>query len=559
MSRASVFLLFVLLLLPGLLLPPASAIQIVEFCPDTYLPRDADAYFVLNGTGQLKDVMISDGEGNITFPPGAQASGRVTVADEALSYQAIHGRLPDFEVANTSPTVPDMVKAGRFEPANDGDEITLSVRGQAVQSFRWPGDFHPREGQVHQLTSSGWDPRVLLLGQSQFSPATFRNVTVTGFVSPDSSYGVLEQAIGQARHEILVNAYELTNPGIGDLLIAAKRRGAGVTILLEGGPVGGISVDEEAVCAALNRSGIPLLVMTTSSAAHARYRYNHAKYVVIDGEDLLIATENFGPRGFPAPGSRGNRGWGAYIEDPGTAGYFREVFSSDSRGGDVVPYLPAPASPWSPAPIAYQVQFPPLRTTGVTVTPVLSPDTSGLVLSVLSRARERIDIEQASIRNTTKYELDPFLSTAVDASRRGVAVRVLLDGSKYNDEGPADNDEVAALVNDLGREEGLPLSARILEPTAGSLEAVHTKGLIVDREVVLISSINWNANSPNFNREAGVILESPALGAYYSSVFEEDWNRAGTGGGVTGPDVAKLAVTGMVILLLLLLYLWRRR
>jgi cardiolipin synthase len=559
MRRAPLVLLLVLVLLPVLPTPPVHAFRITEFCPDTYLPRDADAYLVLEGTGSLGNVSISDGEGALAFPPGAQASGRVTVADEAVSYRATHGGLPDFEVGNTSPAVPDMVKTGRFAPANDGDELVLSIGEMGVQSIRWPGDFHPREGQVHLLTDAGWDPRVLLLGQSQFAPATFGNATVTAFVSPDSSLGVLDGMVRQARREILVNAYELTNPAIGDLLISAKERGVAITVLLEGGPVGGITGEEEAVCAALNRSGIPLFVMTTTPAAHARYRYNHAKYLVMDGEALLIATENFGARGYPAAGARGNRGWGAFIEDPGTARYFRDVFTADSRGGDVVPYLPAPATRWSPPPVSYQVQFPALRATGVTVTPVLSPDTSFLVPSVLARARGRIDIEQASIRNASKYELDPFLSAAVNASRRGVTVRILLDGSRYNDEGPADNDEVAELVNTVAKAEKLPLSARILEPAAGNLEAVHTKGVIVDREIVMISSINWNANSPNFNREAGVILESPALGNYYSAVFEEDWNRAGAGAAAPGPDLLKAAAAGLVLILLAVYYLKRRR
>jgi phosphatidylserine/phosphatidylglycerophosphate/cardiolipin synthase-like enzyme len=194
----------------------------------------------------------------------------------------------------------------------------------------------------------------------------------------------------------------------------------------------------------------------------------------------------------------------------------------------------------------------------VTVTPILAPDTSEEILALLEGAREGIEIEQASIRNVSGDELDPFLSAAVNASRRGVGVRILLDGSPYNDEGPADNDEMAGLVNDLAHREGLPLAARILEPGPANLEAVHTKGVIVDRHLVSISSINWNGNSPNFNREAGVILESPAIGDYYSSVFEEDWNRAADRGGPSGPDLAKFAITGAVILVLLL-FLWRRR
>lgn len=551
-------LLLLLLLLFFLVTQSASALRIVEFCPDTYLPRDADAYFVLDGTGSLANITISDGEGSLAFPPGAQVRGRVTVADEALAYRMTHGSFPDFEVRETSSAVPDMVKTGRFAPANDGDELVLSINGLTTQSVRWPGDFQPREGQVHYLPGTVWDPRILLLGQSQFSPETFRNATVTAFVSPDSSFGVLEGAVAQARREILVNAYELTYPGIGDLLIAARHRGVSVTVLLEGGPVGGISREEEATCAALNQSGIPLFRMTTTTAAHARYRYNHAKYLVIDGQDLLISTENFGVHGYPPSGSRGNRGWGAFIEDPGAAGYFREVFSADLHGGDVIPYAPLPMGIPSPSPLPYHAQFPPLRATGVTVTPILAPDTSGEILSLMDRAKGLIEIEQASIRNASRHELDPFLSAAVNASRRGVTVRILLDGSRYNDEGPADNNEMVDLVNAVALREALPLAARIMDPESGNLEAIHTKGVIVDRQLVMISSINWNGNSPNFNREAGVILESPALGGYYSSVFDEDWNRAGAGAGVGGPDMVKLALAGMVIILLLL-FLWRRR
>jgi phosphatidylserine/phosphatidylglycerophosphate/cardiolipin synthase-like enzyme len=559
MRRAS--LLPVLLLILAFALPPASALRIAEFCPDTYLPRDADAYFILEGTGSLAHVTISDGEGSLAFPVGAQAGGRVTVADEAVAYRATHGGLPDFEVRETSPAVPDMVKTGRYAPANEGDELILSSGGMVIQSIHWPGDFHPREGQVHFLGGSGWDPRILLIGQSRFLPETFRNATVTAFVSPDSSFRVLEAAVTQAQREILVNAYEISHPGIRDLLVAARRRGVSVLVLLEGGPVGGITREEEATCATLNESGIPLFRMTTTTAAHARYRYNHAKYLVIDGAALLISTENFGIHGYPPPGSRGNRGWGAFIEDPGVAGYFGEVFSADLHGGDVIPYAPSQKEIPFPFPtlLPSAPRYPPLRVTGVTVTPVLSPDTSGEVISLLSRAEDRIEVEQASIRNTSAWQLDPFLSAAVNASRRGVAVRILLDGSRYNDEGPADNNEMVDVVNEIARREALPLVARIMEPGPANLDAIHTKGVIIDRRFVLISSINWNGNSPNFNREAGVILESPAIGSYYSSVFDDDWNRAGTGPGPAGPDMAKVALAAGVILLLFLLFLWRRR
>jgi cardiolipin synthase len=299
--------------------------------------------------------------------------------------------------------------------------------------------------------------------------------------------------------------------------------------------------------------------MTTTPATHARYRYDHAKYLVIDGSGLFISTENFGVHGYPPPWSSGNRGWGAFIENPGVAGYFREVFLADMHGGDVIPYTPGSQQVSFPSLNTYQVQFPSIHVTGVTVTPILAPDTSSEILSLLRDANGRIEIEQASIRNASRYELDPYLSAAVNASRRGVAVRILLDGSLYNEEGPTDNNEMVDLVNALARREALPISARIMDPEPANLDAIHTKGLVVDGRLVLISSINWNSNSPNFNREAGVILEDPSLGAYFSSVFEEDWNRAGSREGAVGPDMVKLALAGLVIVMLTLLFLKRRR
>ena len=193
--RRVLLLLFIL----ALTLSAASALRIVEFCPDTYLPRDADAYLVLEGTGSLANVTIADGEGSITFPAGAHIQGRVTVADEALAFETTHGILPDFELKETSPAVPNMVKAGRYAPSNEKDELILTVRSQIIQSVRWPGDLHPREGQVHFLSGSAWDPRILLLGQSQFNAETFTNATVTAFVSPDSSFGILERSISGAQ------------------------------------------------------------------------------------------------------------------------------------------------------------------------------------------------------------------------------------------------------------------------------------------------------------------------------------------------------------------------
>ena len=547
-------------LLLCLLAGSASAVLIVEFCPDPYQSGDLDEYLVLEGRGVLDGYVLSDGEGGYRFPPGTRIDGRLVVARSALAFEKVHGYLPDFEIQERTSAVPDVIPNGNLQMANRADELLLYRGTTLVQEIAWPRDVSAREGQIHYLDDGVWDPRPLFIGQSRFAPRTFEEVAVAAFVAPDCSYEVFSAAVTGAEREILVNVYEFTDEKMASDLIAARERGVGVTVLLEGGPVGGVSPEGRAVAGALNRSGIPVLSMTTTDAAHAKYRYDHAKYIVIDGRTVLLGSENFKPGGYPKPGLQGNRGWGVLLKDPELAAYFREIFLFDSAGGDIVPLEGTAAelyTPWAPD---YTIEFAPCRAEGARVTPVVSPDTSVLILELIESAEESIAIEQAYITNETASEFNPYLAAAIDASRRGVAVRVLLDAAWFNTEGDADNDEMVEIINRIAAAEGLPLEARLADLEANNLDKIHNKGIVVDGRAVLVSSINWNANSPAFNREAGVIVEHPDIARYYIAVFEDDWN-ASDGSGASGaePDRLKIAAAAGILVALTGLYLYRRR
>lgn len=552
-----------LLLVFALLLPAASALQITEFCPDTFLKGEDDEYFVLEGSGSLSGVAVRDGEGSIRFPEKASIRSAITVARNGEAYRTVHGTYPDYEIYDSSPAVADVVRSGDFRMANAGDELVLSREEHVIQQIAWPVDVCCREGQVHFLQEGVWDPRPLLIGQSRFSPATFDNVTVVAFVSPDCAWEVLEGVLSGASSSIRLNVYEFTDPGIAGMLEEARMRGVAVTVLLEGGPVGGISGEEEAVAERLSRCGASVFVMETTDEAHAAYRFDHAKYCIVDEAGVLITSENFKPTGFPEPGMRGNRGWGAYLADARVASYFGEVFAVDAGGGDVSRYQGAGSATDEWRGGSYEREFAPLTVAGVRATPVLSPDTSHLVLDLIAGAQSSIDIEQAYISNWSNGAPNPYLDAAVDAARRGVRVRVLLDSYYYNIEGDDDNDEMAARINDIASAEHLPMEARCADLDANTIEKIHNKGVIVDKTRVLVSSINWNENSPCFNREAGVILDHPAVGAYFSAVFEDDWQARGPTaafafGGID-PGVIRAGLAAGVLLVLLLLYARRRR
>ena len=111
-----------------------------------------------------------------------------------------------------------------------------------------------------------------------------------------------------------------------------------------------------------------------------------------------------------------------------------------------------------------------------------------------------------------------YLEAAIRAAERGCDVRILLD-SKYVDtsDSSPDNSNTVDYVNDIALSRCLDnLRARLV--ILRDLSKVHNKGVIVDRELTLISSINWGKGAVFLNREAGVIIGC-------SEVYQESHRR----------------------------------
>jgi len=547
---------------------PASAEFVIsEFCPDTWLSGEGDEYFIIGGSGGLTGYFVTDNEGSARFPDGTVSKGSVIVAQKADAYKSVHGVNPDFEIYDSDPQVPDMIRTGTLKMGNGGDELALMRGVSTVQEVSWPGDVVSGEGRVHVYSGGVWDERPYYIGQSRFSAATFYNVPVTVFAAPDCSYCVLKNLIECSESSLLVNVYEFTGTSIAGLFTEAALRGVDVKVLVEGSPVGGVPEEEENVCKVLNSAAIPVFSMVTENGNfHAPYRFDHAKYVISDGSRVLVASENFGNTGFPSSGTRGNRGWGAVAESPGLASYFDEVFSWDSSGGWAVEMTGDSGETAYSVAEAKTGKFSPESFEGAVVTPVLSPDTSYLVLEMIAGAEESVCIEQAYIKNWSFGE-NPWLEEAIDAARRGAEVRIILDSYYYNVDGEDDNDEMAAYINSVASAESLPLEARLINLDSGYLEKVHNKGVIVDVESVLVSSINWNENSPSYNREAGLIIEHPGAAAYFTEVFNSDWESSAPqdlfileeGPEQEAGDELRNYIAAGVIVLFAVVYIVRRR
>jgi phosphatidylserine/phosphatidylglycerophosphate/cardiolipin synthase-like enzyme len=117
---------------------------------------------------------------------------------------------------------------------------------------------------------------------------------------------------------------------------------------------------------------------------------------------------------------------------------------------------------------------------------------------------------------------------------------------------------MAAIINRIAVDEGLPLEGRCADIESNNLEKIHNKGVIVDNRSVLVSSINWNSNSPNFNREAGVIIEHPDVARYFKEVFEDDWEPVSL---KTSQKMDYFKIGGLIAIVfcLIVIYVWRRQ
>ena len=341
--------------------------------------------------------------------------------------------------------------------------------------------------------------------------ATFDSTEIRTFVSPDCSYRVISEELDRAKQRLLLSVYQLENFYLVRKLVYAAKRGVDVDVLLEGRPVGGLTFEERAAARMLADCGASVTFFGSAldNGSSDRYPFVHAKYCVIDNLTCIVDSENWKMTGIPVNGTTGNIGWGVVARSPGLAAYLTRVFRQDSDpyAAEAHPYSPVdpyfgPPPGWytmntsvplgNHAPVLKPGSF-----TGGRLSPVLSPDTSLLenasILGLIGTAARSLLIEDFSCSPDWDASGDPlpnlYLEAVIQAARRGVDVKVLLDGTYLDEPGSGnDNRDVLNRLLYLALTEGLRLDARYaFQP---GIVKMHNKGLVADGEKVLVSSIN---------------------------------------------------------------------
>ena len=533
---------------------------------------------------------------NVTLSPNAT----IWLAWQATAFHKQFGFWPDFEAVDTNPAIPQLT--GTWPGfANDGDQVILldnnsipidclayeadtnsscgsAWSGTAVQPYTVASVFGA-EGQIlYRMrdqttglpvpdtdTAADWAQstgdavngrKVLYPGwdlDSYFQTAKFtQSGTLTVAVAPDNAYETLKLHLDAAQTSIAIEALTFENVAIANDLIAALNRGVTVTILLEGAPIGGVPDQEKYICQQIETAGGTCWFMISDATNDIadRYRFLHAKFILIDGQQVIISSENLSPNSMPnddkLDGTWGRRGVVLVTDAPGVVAHVQSLFDADF---DLTNHVDITNTTFigSP-PIGF---IPDLETGGITYTVryptavsfngncayevVHSPDnslrTTDSLLGLIAQAGagDVVLVEQLDERpywgsSTSNATDDPSLRTEayIAAARRGATVQILLD-SLFDDGDATSNTATCAYVNGIAQTEFLDLACQTGNPTG---LGIHNKMVLVQisgQGYLHIGSINGSEQSSKGNRELALQVQSNAAYTYLADMFHRDW------------------------------------
>ncbi|ELY88765.1 phospholipase-like protein [Natrialba hulunbeirensis JCM 10989] len=482
--------------------------RLVEVAPNPTTDQNVGEFVVLETPPEthVGTWTLTDGHTTATLP------------NETVSGRTALSTAPNATTDLTDDPVLELDGSIRF--AADGDVLELRNGSTTVDTVEY--DRAPLAQRWYRGSAADSNPEITADGQwwphdATCVPPTQSDVsTATAFVLPDEPAVPLE-TIRSAENRLLLAGYTITSSDIADELAAAADRGVEVTVLIEASPVGGTPAASEPVLESLLESDVDV---GATGGEGARYRFHHPKYAVAD-DTVLVTTENWGPSGV---GGESSRGWGVVLEDPTLATELAAVFEADFDGWDTVSgeaYLADTSFVEDDDGIAADVSpsYPTEHDAeGVSTTSaelLVAPDNAEPRLrTLIADADDEILVKQASI--------DPSLSLleeTVDAARRGVDVRILLDSTWYHED---DNEALAADLEHIAASEGLSIDIQLVDDS-DRFEKIHAKGVIIDREVAVVGSANWNENAFENNREVMLALHGSEAAAYYAAVFDADW------------------------------------
>jgi phosphatidylserine/phosphatidylglycerophosphate/cardiolipin synthase-like enzyme len=370
--------------------------------------------------------------------------------------------------------------------------------------------------------------------------------TITAHVSPDAGFATLTTFLQGTQQSLVIGMYDFTSGPILTLFKAVLTGAKTLQMVLDNPPPNATrnQLDSQTVQelnAALGpRSKIVRALAgddTLVSTVMFPTSY-HIKVMVRDNAVLWLSSGNLNNSNQPDPASppkTEDRDWHVIIEDKAIANLFAAYLNQDFRSAQAFQIAESPALteavadaaaklaaqttalPTTPAPTA-AVAAKTFTNVGVTMTPLLTPDTLAPgtqgqyvsnMLKLIASAKKKLYVQLQYIEaSSASGDYADLLQAVAARVAAGVDVRLI------------ESSETGEQWAEKMKDSGVDLTANIsLQPN------VHNKGFVIDSSVVVVSSQNFSPDGIQFNRDAGVIIESAPIAQYFENVFLADWNN----------------------------------
>lgn len=162
-----------------------------------------------------------------------------------------------------------------------------------------------------------------------------------------------------------------------------------------------------------------------------------------------------------------------------------------------------------------------------------SPEPGGIRQDMVERIYEFADTARSELLIVNAYIIpsERTITAARGLKTRGVRIKVLTNSLASHDV-PAVNSHykawrrpilgAGAELYEIRHDAAIQAEIADTAPTRARFMGLHSKAMVIDRQRVVIGSMNFDPRSAQINTEMGVFVESPGLAAALAALIERD-------------------------------------
>ena len=438
--------------------------------------------------------------------------------------------------------LPDAFRGMPVEVTNPSvEDVVASTRGAAVTEAVFGG----AETLVEEIT---YEPPAGVALERVTAP-----MRVIAHVSPDAGWPTLKPFLESTGRSLVIGMYDFGAPHVATTVEdAGKKSGFDrMTLVMQAGEDVGSGTktddlkDEEVVDrlrgALANKFEnawvrIGRVNGWVASSYHIKVAVrDHAAFWLSSGNLQSSNQPDIAPLGEAPPNpkwlSTYNREWHAIVEHAGLAQTYEKFLlqdfqrNKDFNPGEALANLPLRALPDLFVPEALLTAVTAERTAAIryfrpfdqqrafTVRPLLTPDNyHEHILQLIASAGRELLIQNQTFNapGPNQDALRTIMEAVRDKQRAGVKVQVI-----FRILFPPNARKTLEDLQDFGFD---MKSFRVQKNC-------HTKGIVVDRQRVLLGSQNISNDGVSVNRDASLLFEDAPLAEYFAEIFDHDWQN----------------------------------